>query len=228
MHEVRVAVVGIGNCASSLVQGVAHYQNGGANEQIGLLHWDLGGYRPKDIRFVAGWDVDRRKVGMDIAEAIFAKPNCTAVFCDHVPEIGVAVRMGRVLDGVGEHMADYPDDRTFLVADGPPVSTPDLVRRVGRALAAHELHGDVDAHAAAGVYHADEAMERWFKLIEGLKAGGLAGDGDDGDGEVEGDGVDAEADADVGAGAGAEVGDDALSMEDGGGDVHLGHLRVGR
>ncbi|MBA4757204.1 inositol-3-phosphate synthase [Sphingosinicella sp.] len=128
MHEVRVAVVGIGNCASSLVQGVAHYQNGGANEQIGLLHWDLGGYRPKDIRFVAGWDIDRRKVGMDIAEAIFAKPNCTAVFCDHVPETGARVRMGRLLDGVGEHMADYPDDRTFLVADEAEADKDEVVR----------------------------------------------------------------------------------------------------
>jgi myo-inositol-1-phosphate synthase len=128
MHEVRVAVVGVGNCASSLVQGVAHYQNGGANEQIGLLHWDLGGYRPKDIRFVAGWDVDRRKVGRDIAEAIFAKPNCTTVFCDHVPETGARVRMGRLLDGIGEHMADYADDRTFLVADAAETDKAEVVR----------------------------------------------------------------------------------------------------
>ncbi|BBE34902.1 inositol-3-phosphate synthase [Sphingosinicella microcystinivorans] len=128
MHEVRVAVVGIGNCASSLVQGVAHYQNGGANEQIGLLHWDLGGYRPKDIRFVAGWDIDRRKVGLDIAEAIFAKPNCTAVFCDHVPETGTRVRMGHILDGVGEHMADYSEDRTFLVANEAEPDKDEVVR----------------------------------------------------------------------------------------------------
>ncbi len=60
---INVAVVGVGNCASSLVQGIAHYRNGGANEQIGLMHWDLGGYRPKDIKVVAAWDIDRRKVG---------------------------------------------------------------------------------------------------------------------------------------------------------------------
>ena len=77
--DINVAIVGVGNCASSLVQGIAHYQNGGANEQIGLSHWDLGGYRPKDIRLVAAWDIDRRKVGRDVAEAIFEKPNCTAV-----------------------------------------------------------------------------------------------------------------------------------------------------
>jgi myo-inositol-1-phosphate synthase len=114
--EIRIAIVGIGNCASSLVQGLAHYQNGGANEQIGLMHWDLGGYRPKDIKVVAAWDIDRRKVGKDVGAAIFEKPNCTAVFCDHVPASGVTVEMGRTLDGFSEHMAHAPDDRTFLPA----------------------------------------------------------------------------------------------------------------
>ena len=117
MSGINVAVVGVGNCASSLVQGIAYYQNGGANEQIGLMHWDLGGYRPKDIRVVAAWDVDRRKVGRDVAEAIFAKPNCTVIFCDHVPASGVTVAMGRALDGIAEHMEDYADDRTFLRSD---------------------------------------------------------------------------------------------------------------
>ena len=120
--------MGVGNCASSLVQGIAHYQNGGANDQIGLMHWDLGGYRPKDIRIVAAWDIDRRKVGADVADAIFAKPNCTAIFCDHVPQSGVAVEMGRVLDGVSEHMADAPADRTFLRAAEPQPEKADVVR----------------------------------------------------------------------------------------------------
>lgn len=128
MPEINVAVVGVGNCASSLIQGLAYYQNGGANEQIGLMHWDLGGYRPKDIRIVAAWDIDRRKVGRDVGEAIFAKPNCTAVFCDHVPATGVRVMMGRVLDGYSEHMADYPDDRTFLPADALQADKADVVR----------------------------------------------------------------------------------------------------
>jgi myo-inositol-1-phosphate synthase len=71
---INVAIIGVGNCASSLVQGVAHYQNGGANDQIGLMHWDLGGYRPKDIRFVAAWDVDRRKVGRIWAKRFSRSP----------------------------------------------------------------------------------------------------------------------------------------------------------
>jgi myo-inositol-1-phosphate synthase len=116
--DVNVAVVGVGNCASSLVQGIAHYSNGGANEQIGLSHWDLGGYRPKDLKIVAAWDIDRRKVGKEVAEAIFAPPNCTTTFCDHVPETGTRVRMGRLLDGIADHMANFAAERTFMLADG--------------------------------------------------------------------------------------------------------------
>jgi myo-inositol-1-phosphate synthase len=127
---INVAMIGVGNCASSLVQGLAHYQNGGQNEQIGLMHWDLGGYRPKDIKLVAAWDIDRRKVGRDIADAIFAKPNCTAIFCDHVPPSGTIVEMGCILDGYSEHMAEWPDDRTFLVADAPQPEKADVVKRL--------------------------------------------------------------------------------------------------
>ena len=116
MNSINIAIIGIGNCASSLVQGLAHYREG-SNDHIGLMHWEMGGYKPSDIRIVAAWDVDARKVGHDVAEAIFAKPNCTAIFCADVPASGVEVAMGNILDGVAEHMADYGDDRTFIVAD---------------------------------------------------------------------------------------------------------------
>ena len=127
-REIRLAIVGVGNCACSLVQGIAHYSNGGANEQIGLMHWNLGGYRPNDIRVVAAWDIDRRKVGRDIAEAIFAPPNCTTVFHEEMPASGMTVRMGKVLDGVADHMADFDDDRTFLPADQPEPDQDEVVR----------------------------------------------------------------------------------------------------
>jgi myo-inositol-1-phosphate synthase len=113
---INVALVGVGNCASSLVQGISHYRDG-TNELTGLMHEAIGGYRPSDIRFVAAWDVDARKVGCDVAEAIFARPNSTAVFCPEVKPTGTIVRKGPVKDGVAEHMLDYPDeDRTFLIA----------------------------------------------------------------------------------------------------------------
>src|SRR3712207_2309988 len=129
-NSINVAIVGVGNCASSLVQGLAYYQNGGANEQIGLMHWDMAGYRPKDIRVVAAWDIDRRKIGRDVADAIFEKPNCTTVFCDHVPQSGVTVEMGRILDGFSDHMAEMRDDRTFLPADEAQPEKADVVRRL--------------------------------------------------------------------------------------------------
>ncbi|MGN6154297.1 MAG: inositol-3-phosphate synthase [Sphingomicrobium sp.] len=125
--DINLAIVGTGNCASSLLQGIAYYQNGGANEQIGLMHWDLGGYRPKDIRVVAAWDVDERKVGRDVADAIFAKPNCTKIFCDHVKPTGATVRMGRILDGVADHMADFDEDRRFVPASEPQPELSDVV-----------------------------------------------------------------------------------------------------
>ena len=112
---IKVAIVGVGNCASSLVQGLAHY--GRSNDAVGLMHRSLGGYRVGDVRVVAAWDVDRRKVGRDVAQAIFAPPNCTAVFCADVPDTGAVVRMGPVMDGVAPHMADHPEHRTFVVAD---------------------------------------------------------------------------------------------------------------
>jgi myo-inositol-1-phosphate synthase len=135
-HGINVAIAGVGNCASSLVQGLAHYRSG-TNATVGLMHQELGGYEPADIRLVAAWDVDRRKVGRDIAEAIFAKPNCTTVFCPKVPRTGAKVRMGRVLDGIAEHMADYPPDRTFCAADLPEPSRTEVVATL------RECHADV-------------------------------------------------------------------------------------
>jgi myo-inositol-1-phosphate synthase len=126
MPSINIALVGVGNCASSLVQGLSHYRDG-ANERIGLMHWDLGGYRPSDIKVVAAWDVDRRKVGKDVAEAIFAKPNCTAIFCENVEPTGTKVQMGKILDGVADHMSEYKDDRTFLVANDAEPSKEDVV-----------------------------------------------------------------------------------------------------
>jgi myo-inositol-1-phosphate synthase len=126
--KIRIAIVGVGNCASSLVQGIHYYRDRDSSDAIGLMHWDIGGYAPGDIEVVAAFDIDRRKVGRDVAEAIFAPPNCTTVFCAEVPPSGTVVRMGRVLDGYSEHMADYPDARTFLVADAPQPDQAEVVR----------------------------------------------------------------------------------------------------
>jgi myo-inositol-1-phosphate synthase len=116
MAKIKIAIVGVGNCASALLQGIAYYGKRKAAEPSGLMHWSLGGYVPGDIEVAAAFDIDRRKVGRDVSEAIFAKPNCTKVFCPKVPCSGVKVRMGRILDGVAGHMKDYDPDCVFQPA----------------------------------------------------------------------------------------------------------------
>jgi myo-inositol-1-phosphate synthase len=128
MTKIRVAIVGVGNCASSLVQGVHYYREQGEDDAIGLMHWDLGGYLPSDVEVVAAFDVDRRKVGHDLSEAIFAAPNCTVVFCEDVPKTGVPVRMGRLLDGFSEHMRRYDEQRAFVIADALEADHHEVVR----------------------------------------------------------------------------------------------------
>jgi myo-inositol-1-phosphate synthase len=117
MSEIKIAVVGVGNCFSALWQGINYYRDKGADDAIGLMHWDIGGYKPYDIKVVAAFDIDRRKVGVDVSEAVFAEPNCTTIFCDKLPPTGVKVSMGKVLDGFSEHMRNYDESKTFVVAD---------------------------------------------------------------------------------------------------------------
>ena len=101
MSRIRVALVGVGNCASSLVQGVSYYGKAQNEEQaLGLRHLFLGGYHPRDIEYVCAFDIDARKVGEDLSKAVFAKPNNTLKFAD-VPKLGVLVLKGPTLDGVG-------------------------------------------------------------------------------------------------------------------------------
>ena len=126
MDPIRVAIAGVGNCASALVQGVAWYsaqgaERGEAEDGAGLMRSSVGGFRATDLAFVAAFDVDGRKVGRPLDEAIFAAPNCTRVFQPEVPSSGVEVAMGPILDGVAEHMAEHPEERAFRVAADAPV-----------------------------------------------------------------------------------------------------------
>src|SRR5215510_11134707 len=115
MRKIRIAIVGVGNCASSLVQGINFYDGSSVNGAgIGLMHRHIGSYRPNDIEVVAAFDIDRRKVGLDVSKAIFSPPNCTKVFCEKIKLTGAIVKMGCVLDGYPEHMRDQDPLRTFL------------------------------------------------------------------------------------------------------------------
>lgn len=126
MRKIKAALVGIGNCASSLVQGVQHYRAGGG-EHHGLIHDVIGGYGPSDVEFVLAIDTDARKVGLDLAEAIFAPPNCTAVFASAIPATGTLVRMGRVLDGMADHMLEAPGGRGFVRSNAPEATRDEIV-----------------------------------------------------------------------------------------------------
>ena len=131
--EIKIAIVGVGNCASSLIQGLFYYKNVKDEKELvpGLMHNVLGGYKISDIKVVAAFDVDKRKVGKDVSEAIFAPPNCTKIFCKDVPKMGVKVKMGPVLDGVASHMKDYPEDKTFVVAKEKPVNVVEELKKSG-------------------------------------------------------------------------------------------------
>jgi myo-inositol-1-phosphate synthase len=131
--EIKIAIVGLGNCASSLIQGIYYYKNVKDEKELvpGLMHNVLGGYKISDIKVVAAFDIDKRKVGRDVSEAMFAFPNCTKIFCKDIPKMGVKVKMGPVLDGVAPHMKDYPEDKTFVVAKQKPVDITKELKKSG-------------------------------------------------------------------------------------------------
>lgn len=169
MSKIKVAIIGVGNCASSLVQGLRYYDDGERlGEAIGLMHREIGGYRPGDIEVVAAWDVDRRKVGRDVADAIFAAPNCTAVFCPEVPPTGAVVRMGRVMDGVSDHMAEYSEARRFLVAGEPEPDRDEVVAELGRAGAGIVLNYLPVGSEEATRFYAECALEAGCAFINNM------------------------------------------------------------
>ncbi|MDH5595526.1 MAG: inositol-3-phosphate synthase [Candidatus Bathyarchaeota archaeon] len=116
MSKIKVALVGVGNCASAIVQGVHYYMDIDKEEEaVGLKNLFLGGYHPRDIEFVSAFDIETKKVGKDLSEAIFSPPNNTLKLID-VPELDVPVLKGPVLDGVGDSVKDI-----IKIADSPEV-----------------------------------------------------------------------------------------------------------
>jgi myo-inositol-1-phosphate synthase len=154
MRSIRIAVAGVGNCASALLQGIEFYRNTAgafAGEFVpGLINPDIGGYLPGDIEVVAAFDIDKRKVGRPVFEAIFSPPNCTARFQANMPPGGPIVRMGPVLDGVAPHMSEYPDDRTFLPSSESPCDVERVLRESGAEILVNYL--PVGSEGAARFY----------------------------------------------------------------------------
>jgi myo-inositol-1-phosphate synthase len=130
MGNIKIAIAGVGNCASSLIQGIFYYKDVNSNNELvpGLMNNVLGGYKISDIKPVAAFDIDERKVGKDLSEAIFSPPNCTKIFCKDIPKIGVEVNMAPILDGVANHMKNYPKDKTFSVSKEKPVDVAKVLK----------------------------------------------------------------------------------------------------
>lgn len=128
---INVAIVGVGNCAKSLVEGVALYSSNDCTD--GLAFADIGGYKASDIRFVLAYDIDPRKVNHPLKDAIFAKPNCAMDFNPPKESLqricsGTVVKRGALYDGVAPHMLSYPKEQSFRVSDGPDLLQGELVR----------------------------------------------------------------------------------------------------
>jgi myo-inositol-1-phosphate synthase len=165
MGKIRVGIVGVGNCASSLVQGVEYYRHQSADpagEHPGLMHYDLAGYLPHDLEIACAFDIDERKVGQPLHHAIFAKPNKAVDIWRDLPELGVTVHMGPVLDGVSEHMADYPPDETFVPSDQPPVDVAAILKATGTEVLISYL--PVGSQQAAE-YYAQACLETGTSLV---------------------------------------------------------------
>jgi myo-inositol-1-phosphate synthase len=123
-EKVRVAIIGVGNCASSFVQGVRYYRDADPKESVpGLMHVELGGYHVRDVEFSAAFDIDADKVGKDLSEAIFAGQNNTIKFADKVPHLGVEVNRGMTHDGLGKYLS-----QKITKAPGPTADIVEILK----------------------------------------------------------------------------------------------------
>mgnify|MGYP001058432724 CR=1 FL=1 len=156
-RPIRVAIAGVGNCASSLIQGVHYYAEASPEEKVpGLMHVDLGGYHVRDLEFVAAFDVDAVKVGRDLGEAIFSGPNNTYRFAD-VPELGVVVQRGPTLDGLGKYLRQVIQESPAPAVD---------VAQVLRETQADVLINYLPVGSEAGArYYAEQALKAGVAFI---------------------------------------------------------------
>lgn len=165
MEKIKIAIVGVGNCASSLVQGIEYYKDKNSDNAIGLMNWEVGGYKPFDIKIVAAFDIDKRKVGKDVSKAISEAPNCTKIIQKDVSETGVEVKMGKILDGFSEHMKDYDDKHTFVLSNEKEASKKDIVDELKKSGAEIMLNYLPVGSEEAVKFYADCALEAGTAFI---------------------------------------------------------------
>ena len=168
MDKIKIAIAGIGNCTSSLLQGITYYKSKNLTDAIGLMHWDIGGYRPCDIEVVAAFDIDKRKVGKDVNEAIFALPNNTTVFCGDLPPTETKVSMGKVLDGFSEHMSSYEEKYTFSMSDAKEPTKEEVINQLVSSGAEMLLNYLPVGSEEATRFYADCALEAGIGFINNM------------------------------------------------------------
>jgi myo-inositol-1-phosphate synthase len=168
MSQIKIAIAGVGNCASSLVQGIHYYKDKRPEDAIGVMHWDIGGFRPGDIEVVAAFDIDKRKVGKDVNEAIFAPPNCARTFYENLPVSGTTVHMGRILDGFSAHMREYEDKLTFVPASLPEPDQADVVRILKDCGAEVLLNYMPVGSEQAACFYAEGALEAGIGFVNNI------------------------------------------------------------
>jgi myo-inositol-1-phosphate synthase len=159
MGKIKVAIVGVGNCASALIQGVHYYGKKKGDDAIGLASYSLGGFVPNDVEFVAAFDVDREKVGIDLSEAVFKKPNNTVKITD-LPNLGVKVQKGPTLDGIGKYLAG-----TVKTDSTKPVEVASAIRDSGAEIVASYL--PVGSGEATRFY-AEQALKAQAAFINAM------------------------------------------------------------
>ncbi len=173
MKEIRTAIIGVGNCASSLVQGRFYYADPEADVP-GLITQNFGGYHPHHIRYVAAFDVDGRKVGSDLSQAIFSPPNCTTVFQREVPRQDCPVQMGYIIDSIAPHNEQYSEARRFKPLRNVYVDEQEAKAAIVEAL--REARVDVMINYLPvgseknAVFYADCALEAGCALVNAMPA----------------------------------------------------------
>lgn len=168
MSKIKVAIVGVGNCASALIQGIHYYRDLNENDAVGLLHWNIGGYQPFDIEISAAFDIDERKVGRDVNQAIFSLPNCALRFCSDLPPGGTVVLMGRIMDGFSEHMLGYEDDYTFVRSSAPEPEKEEVVEALRASGTEIMLNYLPAGSEEASRFYADCALEAGVAFVNNI------------------------------------------------------------
>ena len=168
MTPIKIGIIGVGNCASSLLQGIIYYQGRNHNNAIGILSWAINGYTPADIKVVSAFDIDQRKVGKDVHDAIFQRPNCTKTFVDTMPKTGVKVSMGKILDGFSDHMKDHDPGHSFLISVQKEPTKSDVIETIRQSGTEVLLNYLPVGSEAASRFYAECALEAGVSFINNI------------------------------------------------------------